>query len=524
MTNFAKESSNPEKSVERLFIWFTILSTGGIVIAHLFAAIMRRLIPELPLAAWPITVGAILLAAVLTLLAPRLSYILPEWLDGLVRAHRIRAALFALLALLAIVQIARLATHRTDPDSSWWILTTNEFWSKHECGTAYFYAAELHDRGEPNIYHADHYPVLNRDIEPHTDLEGMQVEDAYQYPPQFLLLPKFLMAMTSHYPTIRIAWFSLQFLGAVAVFLLLAHWVGGSAGRWMALLVPVVIVSPAALHAYQYTQFHFIAIVLSIAGMLAFEKRRNALGGGLLAAAILGKIFPGFLLILLLAEKRWKPLAWTAVFGLVYTLIALAVLGAAPFSAFITYQLPRLQSFAAFAFIDIWPEVRFELITANLSPYGQITRFGEMGVPGMTSAVASGVNSLFTLGLIGLAFTASRHLVSRARRVQIWLAILGFASLMSPAAWGDYIMLPALWLLTALAVEIGDNHKLAVGCGICWVFFYFLLGLAPLGTFPPPSITYTLSTFSFILLISLLSWTMLRRQHPVSEMVDYGDQ
>ncbi len=82
---------------------------------------------------------------------------------------------------------------------------------------------------------------------------------------------------------------------------------------------------------------------------------------------------------------------------------------------------------------------------------------------------------------------------------------------MSPAAWGDYIPIPAMWLLTTLAVEAKDNRKLAIGFGVCWIFFYFLLGLVPLGTFPAPTITYTLSTISFILLVGLLTWCMLRR-------------
>ena len=509
-----KRSLKNEKSVERLLIWFTILATVGMVAAHLIVALVRQLIPELSIAAWQITLGAIGLAAVFTLLVPRLSHILPEWLDGSLQAHPVKAALFALLALLTIVQIARLSTHKADPSTSWWILTTEEFWSKHECGTAYFHAVELHDRGEENIYHADHYPVLNRDIEPHTDFEDMRVEDAFQYPPQFLLLPKFLLTITSHYPTIRIIWYSLQFIVVAAVFLLLAFWIGGTAGRWMAMLTPLVMVSPAALYVYQYTQFHLIAIVLAIAGMLAFEKKHNALGGALLAVAIHGKVFPGFLLILLLAEKRWKPLAWTAVYGIGFTLIALVIFGSAPFSAFISYHLPRLQSFAAFSFLDTWPELRLELITANLSPYGQIIKLGEMGIRGMTSAVASGVNSFFTLMLIGLTILAARHLVSRVFRVQIWLAILGLASMMSPAAWGDYITLPAMLLLTVLVVEAKNNRKLALGFGICWIFFYFLLGLVPIGSYPAPIITYTLSTISFILLIGLQAWVLLRPSHP----------
>ena len=520
MTKSVRRSVKHEKPVERLIIWFTILAITGIVAAHLVAALVHNLSPELHLDAWTINLVAIGLAAVFTFMFPRLPHILPEWLDGSGRAHPVRATLFSLLAFLTIVQIARLSTHKTDPNTSWWILTTNEFWSAHECGTAYFYAVELNDRGEENIYLANHYPILNRNIEPHSNLEGMRVEDAFQYPPQFLLLPKLLLSITHHFPTIRIIWFSLQFFGIAAVFLLLANWVGGTAGRWMAMLTPLVMISPAALYAYQYTQFHLIAIALAIAGMYAFEKQRNALGGALLAAAILGKIFPGFLLILLLAEKRWKPLAWTAVYGIGITIIALVILGIAPFSAFINYHLPRMQSFAAFNFINTWPEFRFELITANLSPYGQIVKLGEMGVHGMTQMIASGVNSFFTLILIVLIIIASRRLVSRVLRVQVWLAILGLASMISPAAWGDYITLPAMWLLTVLAIEAGDNRKLAVVFGICWIFFYFLLGLVPIGTYPAAVITYTLSTINFILLFGLMVWVMLRRTHLVPEMAD----
>jgi hypothetical protein len=143
-----------------------------------------------------------------------------------------------------------------------------------------------------------------------------------------------------------------------------------------------------------------------------------------------------------------------------------------------------------------------------------------MGVRGMTQMIASGVNSFFTLILIGLVLIASRRLVSRVLRIQVWLAILGLASMMSPAAWGDYITLPAMWLLTVLAVEAGDNRKLAIVFGVCWVFFYFLLGLVPIGTYPAPVITYTLSTINFILLFGLMVWVMLRRTHLVLEMAD----
>lgn len=509
-------------SMERTAVSFTLLATVNIVAMHLILIIARRYLLETTYPTGWITAGVALLSAAMS---PWASRLLPAWLDGSARRHPFRAALFGLLAALTIVQTARMTANRINPDDTMTILTANEFWTAHECGTAYFHACELNERGDQNIYHADHYPVLNREIEPHTDFEGMKVEDSYQYPPQFLLLPEAILLFTDHYPTIRYIWFALQFLTAVTVFLLLARWVGGTAGRWMAMLAPLVIVSPAALYAYQYTQFHFLAILMAVAGMLAFEKNRHALGGALLAFAIAGKIFPGFLVILLLAQRRWKPLAWTAGFGLIYTAIALAVLGLAPFSAFISYQLPRLQSFAAFAFLDTWPEVRFELITANLSPYGQIIRLGEMGMTGMSAEFASGVNSLFVLLLVAAIVYSARTVLTKEGRVRTWIGILGLASMASPAAWGDYVPLPALWLLTTLPGEAVISRVRTAVTAVCWIFFYFLVGVVPIGTFPAPALTYTLSSLCFILLVVMQGWLVVRRSavpQRVEEHADYS--
>lgn len=494
--------------MERMVVWFTLLSSVGIVAIHLLAVIARRFLPDSPVSIWGITAGALIMAA---FIAPFSCGIMPAWLDGTARKHPIKSVLFALLAILTIVQTARITANRINPENPMTILTSNEFWTAHECGTAYFHACELHDRGEENVYHADHYPVLNREIEPHTKFEGMKVEDAYQYPPQFLLLPKAMLLFTQHYPTLRVVWFALQFIGIAAVLLLLARWVGGTAGRWMAFLSPLVIVSPAALYAFQYTQFHFAAIALAIGGMVAFEKNHNRLGGALLAFAIVGKIFPGFLLILLLAEKRWKPLAWTGAFGLFYTFAALAVLGPEPFNTFLNYQIPRLQSFAAFAFLDVWPEIRFELITANLSPYGQLIRFGEMGIPGMTTETASFVNSLFMLGLILLTVFAAFRMDSRKRRAQVWLGVIGLASMTSPAAWGDYVPVAALWLLTALIADFNGSRRSTVLLGACGILSYFLLGVVPIGQGLSPTISYVLASTSFILLIAMKGWAVIRK-------------
>ncbi len=478
------------------------------MIVHLIAVLLRSAFPGTTYPVRPVT---IITAGMIAAVAWFTAGILPARLDGTAQRYPLRAGLIGAIALLMVVQTARMAGNRVHPDQPITILTGNPLVTRHECGTAYFHAVELNDRGVENLYSTEYYPALNREAEPYTDIEGLEVGDAYQYPPQFLLLPKLLLTFTSNYPTLRYIWFALQFLGIGAVFLLLAHGIGGSAGGWAALLAPWVIASPAALYAYQYTQFYFAAIALAIAGMLAFEKKKNVLGGALLAFAIVGKIFPGILGVLLLAQKRWKAAAWTFGFGRIYTVAALDLLGPAPFRAFLGYQLPRMQSFEAFAFLEIWPEVRIELIASNLAPYGQIIRLGEMGVPGMTAGVASACNTLFALSLAALTWFAARRTVSRVHRAQVWLGILGLASMVSPAAWGEYTCLPALWLLTLLAADGTVSRVRAAVYELCAVFFYFLPGIIPTRMLTLPILAYAMSSITFALLIGLQVWVLVRR-------------
>ena len=194
--------------LQHRFVLFPLLACSAIVLAVFITAETRRIIPEISISYWRVAIGAIALCTIAVWWKPGIMLELPVWAKETMRSHPIRALGFIFFAVLSMVQIARLSVHNADPSSPWWILSSNEFWSKHECGTAYFHAVELHERGEKNIYLADHYPVLNRNAQPHTDIKEMRVEDAYQYPPQFLLLPKLLLSISHHYPTLRMIWLS----------------------------------------------------------------------------------------------------------------------------------------------------------------------------------------------------------------------------------------------------------------------------------------------------------------------------
>jgi alpha-1,2-mannosyltransferase len=495
--------------IEQKTLCFVLMAALAMVLVNLAGVILRGLWPAFIPGPWFLTIGSVIFTAVLVWRVPGLSRRMPGWINGAWHSHRVASLTVIIVHLVMLVQLARLTVHTADHEEPWWILTTNEFWTQHECGTAYFHAVELIERGETNIYSPDHYPGLNREMTPHTDIAGMRVEDAYQYPPPFLLLPKLLLSITRDYSILRVIWFVLQFLVIGVALILLARFAGGATGRWMLLLSPLVLVAPATLYGFQYSQFHLMAIALAVIAMVLIERHHNALGGAILAGTVLGKIFPGFLLILLTVERRWKALGWALVFGSLWTGMAMLVFGIEPFVAFFQFHVPRLQSFAAFAFLDVWPEVRFELITANMSPLGQVMKFDEMGAPGMSMNLAILVNTMAVVALVPLTAYSATRMSDSITRARVWLAVLGLASLVSPAAWGDYVPMPALWLVTMYAVEAAASRKMAVVMVVNTLFFYFLFGLVPLGRFPSETTTYVLSTITFGLMVTLMGWTLV---------------
>lgn len=441
---------------------------------------------------------------------------LPTSLDGAAGRRPVAAGLWLVLALASLVQTGRLAAHMTDPEAPWFVTTTDPFWAKHQCFSAYVYAADLHRQGEPNVYDAAHYPGLNPAAKPYPTVENLApyVEDPYQYPPHFLLLPTLALGLTNDFLVIRTVWFALQATLFLAVAAWLAVQVGGRAGTVAALLIPAVFVSPAALHNFQYGQFHLATLCLAVGAMLAFARNRSAAGGAMLAAAIGAKLFPAVLLIPLALQRKWRALAGTAVAGAALTVLALAVLGPAPFVAFADYHLPRLLGGEAFAFADAWPEVRDALVAGNVSPWALVTKLEILGVPGVGPALAKPANWLYSLLVLVVAVVAARRVRDRSGAAQVWLALLTLASLRSPGAWGDYVPVASLWLLTFLAAETAGRPGRALALGAAAALLFFLPGVLPTPVLPPVAVTMTLSTMTFLVLVTLSTWVVLGRRRP----------
>jgi len=473
-----------ERTVVRLF---------GVVIC---LAIVLPALPRLgPIA------GAV--ALLLAVMAARLVW---RWVPEIVSTagprRPIVAALWVLAALISFAQVARLSLFMADPEQTSGSAVPDPAIAGHACLSAYVVAADLSRRGTPNLYDARFYPAFGDDraklLAPR-DIRNLEkwIEDPFEYPPPFLLLPRAALLLTDDFLVIRAGWYVLQALGLVVVAAWLARWIGGRDGQLAFLLFPLVLASPPTMFGLQFGQFHVAMLLLSIAAMICFEERRPAVGGGLLAVAIVSKLSPAFLLVYLVARRRWRALVWTLGGCAAFCLLALAFLGRAPFEAFLSYQLPRIQSGEAFSFY----EAKEIVVSRNLGIPGLVTKLQFLGAPGMTHGLGAVLGWLFTLVLLWLAWTAGRRVEGRVGEARAWFALLTLGALRSPLA-PPYVSLSALWLLTLLAGEIRGRASRVVGFVVAWLL---VVGPPPL-TGAPEFITGFLGQ---IAVLAVCIWPLL---------------
>ncbi len=442
---------------------------------------------------------------------------LPPWLDGGAVKFPLRSVLWLLLALLMITQTVRLSSWLVDPAKDWQISTNDPFYSQHMCITAYVYAADLSRQGEDNVYNKKHYPGLTPDAKITTTIMNFQPDDPYQYPPQFLLLPRLAIALTSDFDVIKIFWFFLQALLFGFISLSVARYIGGEVGATAALLIPLLWISFPVLSNFQYGQFHMVSILLAVGAMMWFAQGKHKLGGVSLAFAILSKVSPGILLIYFLVKRRWKEAGWTIVFCLVISLLALVVVGPKPFEAFISYQLPELQSGSAFSFAEAWPDYRDQFIAGNQSPFAFIAKLDALGISGMTQNLAKIVHIIYTLFVVIITFFAARIKGGRHIQLLVWLALLNLGALVSKGAWGDYIPIGTLLLMTYLLQEISGSLGQKLIMIVTGIFMFLSLGVLPLPGLDNPSVFISLAALGMLVMISFNLWVLFRARQMAEE-------
>ncbi len=429
--------------------------------------------------ATPLLGVAGLCVLLLAWLIPRL----PPELDGVMARRRAPSALMVVLGLATVTLTARVSAFMGDagrPELS--AVPDVTFMVRHSCLTAYVEGERLATLGVDNVYDSALWPDLNgsgREVPPATYAPFNL--DAFAYPPPFLLVPKALRAVSGDFATQRALWFAVNGLTLAWGLWVLASLFTGRGRVRMLLLAPLVWVSAPTLITLQVGNVHLAVIVAAMLALVAFERRQPALGGALLAFAVLSKVSPGILGLVLLVQGRFRDALWTAAFGVGFAGLALLVFGPAPFVQFVTYQLPRLGSGEALSFL-----ADLESVVINLSPFGLPFKLDALGVDVADPWSAARVlNQVFTVLIVVVAVVSARRAQGFRANAEVWLALLTLSSLQSPLA-PAYATFPMFWLLT---IRAGDASGWRDTLGIAGV--WGCLAIIPT-VVPRPLLVYTL--------------------------------
>lgn len=362
----------------------------------------------------------------------------------------------AAAGLLALVAVGRLAVFMVSPAYGGWSTFPGSRWEiNHSCLTAYYVASEAGARGE-DFYDSSLYTAPDDDpksVRKARKLGSFNV-DVYEYPPPFLLLPRLCRIVTGDFLSLRPLWFLLNAATGVVAMVAVARSMGPVAGPRALLLMPLVWAALPTLSALQKGNVQLLVIAISMLAMVLFERGSFALGGALLAYATVSKLFPGMLVLYLLAGRQWRAFGWTTAMGAAMVLVSILDLGWASYAGFMRH-LPGLLGGEAF------PAFRNPSATAiNLSVPGLVFKLSLFGVPGMGFPASKIVGWVWTAVAVWATVAIARRPLPEHGKPVAWMAILILATLRSPFLPQAYAAFPPLWLLTLLAALYAPTARL----------------------------------------------------------------
>jgi alpha-1,2-mannosyltransferase len=415
--------------------------------------------------------GSWLLGIVVALLAAGLVAWL-IWSERLVRLDEgacspVLKVTSAVLSVLALVVLVRLTVFMVDASRVGYASIPTSAWElRHSCLTAYYVAGKATGEGR-NVFDAALYTAPNdTGVGVRKPLElGPFGIDVYEYPPPFLLLPRATLLLAPDFMRLRALWFGLNITVLVVATLGVARLLGPAAGTRALLLAPLVWAALPTLSFLQKGNVQGIIVASSMLAMALFERRRFAAGGMLLAYATMSKLFPGLLLVYLLARRQWRALGWTAGFSLLLALITLLDMGWQQYVGFAEH-LPGLLGGEAF------PAFRNSAAVAiNYSVPGLVFKAKLFGVPGMGFLASKIVGWIWTGAILWITVSISRRTLQDRAKPLVWLAILILATLRSPFLPQAYAAFPPLWLLTLLAATYPPRSRVIGLTLLAWVGF-----------------------------------------------------
>ena len=363
---------------------------------------------------------------------------------------------------------------------------TKPFLDRHCCFTCYAIAAHLATEGVENLYDRERYRDAEIKTEIHETIGEVLTIDTYQYPPPFLILPRLLQAVTSDFFQMRTLWFGMNLVLLAATFLAFVAWLSDWSFRAHWFVWPALLTASTMVGTFVVGNAHLFIILISLLALVAFEKRRHVFGGALLGFAVVSKLFPGLLVLYLVARRRWRAVFWTCGASAIYVMATFVLFGAKPFTAFAKFQAPRLQSGEAFSFAF----ERLRPTINNSSVLGIVYKLARLDLYSMESAggIAKIVTWAFSVFLVvvavwvglrqgrgsprgGLGRETSSSEMARMWSARVWIALLVLAQLRSPfLPWG-YGNVAVIWLVVMMLPLPGSHYLPALLVVPLWALF-----------------------------------------------------
>jgi len=351
-------------------------------------------------------------------------------------------ALAAAGAIVAVVLLTRLVVFSgyAEPPAAWSAAPWSTFMTRHACSTAYWSAATRISQ-TPDVWNIGGYtlgqdPATGRLIP--RNIGAFNI-DPYEYPPTFLLAPRALAAVTPDYVAFRHVWLILNAVLVIAGMAVVTRHLDAATGTRSLWLLPLALMPLTTMYALQMGNAQLIYVVIAMLGLAAVERRHLALGGLLLAFAIVGKMFPAVILLYLGVRRDWRAVAWTCAWAMVFVLVTIADVGWAPFPFFFDH-LPRLLSGEAF------PMLRAPITAANsLSMPGVVLKLPAVGGPPVPFASIKFAGWIYSAIVVWATVRLALRPVAPRYAPLAWLTVLGLAALRSPFL-PNYGAFPGAWL------------------------------------------------------------------------------
>jgi len=421
------------------------------------------------------------------------------------------AAVALIASLIAAARMWGLARFMIDPARSGFsVLWFDPFYIRHNCFSAWYEAARLAIAGGVNIYRSDLYAGWN----------GTFKLDDFMYPSPALILPRLGFVFSSSFLVLRAAWFAVEAALLVAALYAVARWIGGDEGRRATWLVPAVIAATPILLTLQIGNFQAAVLALSMLAMVAFARNRSIAGGALLGFALF-KIFPGVLVFYLLLKRRWRDVIWTSFFAALYVGISVAWLGTAPLIDFVKYQLPRIASGEAWAWLQL--DGLQNVVAINHGITGLVLKANLVHAIANIPLAMKVVSLLFSILVAAAAIFAAMRADDddRLGSAIAWIALLGLAALRSPFVPDAYALLAPVWLWSLVTARLWPQPQKRAFALALWLPLSLVLPFeGPLAV--TGNARLAIATLIQVLAISLsVSQLLLQRsEKPTLELIE----